>query len=133
MNLGLGATPRSIYPRTPATMPSDVPRNANISKLAAGYLFPTIGRVSALRFSSSLAPLTTRGKDELGALPGLAFDLRSGPSRSRLTCLQRPRCRALLAVCSFVHNIPDLSQQPPTSLTSPQRVRHALHRDCHRV
>ena len=26
-------------------MPIDAPRNANIAKLAAGYLFPTIGKV----------------------------------------------------------------------------------------
>jgi hypothetical protein len=30
-------------------MPTDVPRNANIAKLAAGYLFPTIGRVRTIR------------------------------------------------------------------------------------
>ena len=28
-------------------MPIEAPRNANIAKLAAGYLFPTIGRVRA--------------------------------------------------------------------------------------
>ena len=34
-------------------MPTDVPRNANIGKLAAGYLFPTIGKVrkQAIRWS----------------------------------------------------------------------------------
>ena len=30
-------------------MPVDVPRNANIAKLAAGYLFPTIGKVQTDR------------------------------------------------------------------------------------